>query len=42
MLTLPAYLPSLLQGVLLAYAMRDLISGLVSRLDAFSVYPFRT
>ena len=31
-----------LHGILLAYAMRNLISRLVSRLDAFSVYPSRT
>ena len=34
--------PRHLQGVLLSCEMRDLILGLVSRLDAFSVSPFRT
>lgn len=42
MLTLPTYLPCLLQGILLDYSMRYFISGQASRLDAFSVYPFRT
>ena len=41
-LTLAAYLPRSLQGVLLAYAMGYLILEVASRLDAFSVYPFRT
>ena len=36
------YLPRRLQGVLLASAMRYLISRGASRLDAFSVYPFPT
>ena len=34
--------PCHLQGVLLSCEMRELILGLVSRLDAFSVSPFRT
>ncbi len=42
MLTHAAYLPRSLQGVLLAYAMGYLILEVASRLDAFSVYPFRT
>jgi hypothetical protein len=42
MLTLAAYQPCGLQGVLLAYAMGYLILKVASRLDAFSVYPFRT
>ena len=42
MLTLPAYLPRSLQGVLLAFAMGNLILEPASRLDAFSVYPIRT
>jgi len=41
-LTHLAYLPCRLQGALPAFAVRDLILRLVSRLDAFSVYPFRT
>ena len=41
MLTLLTYQPSGLLGALLAYAMGDLILRRVSRLDAFSVYPFR-
>ena len=41
-LTHLAYQPCDLQGVLLDYSMRDLILRLVSRLDAFSVYPSRT
>ena len=36
------YLPRSLQGVLLAYAMGNLILWGASRLDAFSVYPVRT
>ena len=42
MLTPPTYQPHSLRGVLLAYAMGNLILGGASRLDAFSVYPFRT
>ena len=42
MLTLLTYLPLSLKGVLLAYAMGYLILWHVSRLDAFSVYHFRT
>ena len=34
--------PCVLQGVLLAYAMGNLILREASRLDAFSVYPFPT
>ena len=36
------YQPCRLQGVLLAYAMGNLILRGASRLDAFSVYPFPT
>ena len=36
------YQPCVLQGVLLAYAMGNLILREASRLDAFSVYPFPT
>ncbi len=42
MLTLAAYQPVSLSGVLLAYAMGYLILEMASRLDAFSVYPNRT
>ena len=42
MLTPVAYLPRSLQGVLPAYAVGYLILEVASRLDAFSVYPFRT
>ena len=42
MLTPPTYLPRSLQGVLLAYAMGNLILRGASRLDAFSVYPVPT
>ena len=42
MLTPLTYLPCRLQGVLLACAMGYLILRGASRLDAFSVYPFRT
>ena len=35
------YLPRRLQGVLLPYGMGNLIFRGASRLDAFSVYPFR-
>ena len=42
MLTPPTYLPHSLRGVLLAFAMGNLILGWTSRLDAFSVYSFRT
>ena len=42
MLTHAAYQPRSLQGVLLVYTMGYLILESVSRLDAFSVYPFRT
>ena len=41
-LTPVAYQPGSLPGTLLAYAMGYLILRLVSRLDAFSVYPIRT
>ena len=37
-----AYLPCGLQGALLPYGMGNLILGLASRLDAFSVYPIQT
>ena len=36
------YLPDTLSGVLLSYRQGHLILGGASRLDAFSVYPFRT
>ena len=36
------YQPRSLQGVLLAYAMGNLILRVASRLDAFSVYPCHT
>ena len=36
------YLPDRLSGVLLAFAMGNLILRGASRLDAFSVYPFQT
>ena len=42
MLTHLTYQPSVLLGVLLAYAMGNLILRGASRLDAFSVYPFLT
>ena len=42
MLTPPTYQPHSLRGVLLAYAMGNLILGWTSRLDAFSVYYIRT
>ena len=42
MLTPLAYLPRSLRGVLLHCWMGYLIFGFVSRLDAFSVYQFRT
>ena len=42
MLPHPTYQPRSLQGNLLAYAMGYLILWRVSRLDAFSVYLFRT
>ena len=41
-LTPLTYQPCSLQGVLLAYAMGNLILRLASHLDAFSVYPFPT
>ena len=41
-LTPAAYQPGSLPGILLAYAMGNLILRLASRLDAFSVYPIRT
>ena len=42
MLPLPTYLPDRLSGILLACAMGYLFLRGASRLDAFSVYPFRT
>jgi hypothetical protein len=42
MLTPLTYQPCVLQGVLLAYAMGNLILRWASRLDAFSVYPVLT
>ena len=42
MLTPLTYQPRVLRGVLLAYAMGNLILRWASRLDAFSVYPFPT
>ena len=42
MLPLLAYLPSSLLGILLTRVMGKLILEGASRLDAFSVYPFRT
>jgi hypothetical protein len=42
MLTPLTYQPDVLSGVLLAYAMGNLILGYASRLDAFSVYHFPT
>ena len=42
MLTHAAYQPRSLQGVLLSKLMGYLILESASRLDAFSVYPFRT
>ena len=42
MLTPGAYQPSSLLGVLLAYAMGNLILRPASRLDAFSVYQIQT
>ena len=36
------YQPDHLSGVLLDYAMGNLILRSASRLDAFSAYPFRT
>ncbi|EDT83596.1 hypothetical protein CBB_A0247 [Clostridium botulinum Bf] len=42
MLTSLTYQPGVLPGVLLAYAMGNLILRLASRLDAFSVYPVPT
>jgi hypothetical protein len=42
MLTPLTYQPDVLSGVLLAYAMGNLILRWVSRLDAFSVYPVPT
>ena len=41
-LTPLTYQPRVLRGVLLAYAMGNLILRWASRLDAFSVYPFTT
>ena len=42
MLTHAAYQPCSLQGALPACAVGHLILEAASRLDAFSVYPFRT
>ena len=41
-LTPPTYQPHSLYGILLAFAMRYLILGWASHLDAFSVYPIHT
>ena len=41
MLPLPAYQPDNLSGALPDYSVGNLILRLVSRLDAFSAYPFR-
>ncbi len=42
MLTLVAYQPLSLKGILLPYGMGNLILGLASHLDAFSAYLFLT